>query len=162
MTGVTSRSSGRVSTVACRMKTSRWSRFAAAYASVVLPTPGLPSRRGFIGRSWASITSQAASNWRITSSCPTQVIDNSSGWARCSGTPSISTIILLQCSRAVRNFQAALGSISTAADNEAMPDPKLPPPDPDPQDPWPDPAPLPEPEEPEPDVIDTPLDPLPA
>ena len=46
--------------------------------------------------------------------------------------------------------------------NEVMPDPKLPPPDPDPQDPWPDPSPLPEPEEPEPDVLDTPLEPLPA
>jgi len=66
---------------------------------------------------------------------------------------------LLQCSRAVRNFQAAPGR---AADNEAMPEPKLPPPDPDPKDPWPDPSPVPEPDEPEPDVIDTPLDPLPA
>jgi hypothetical protein len=69
---------------------------------------------------------------------------------------------LLQCSRAVRNFQAALGSATAAADNEAMPEPKLPPPDPDPQDPWPDPSPVPEPEESDPDVIDTPLDPLPA
>ena len=47
---------------------------------------------------------------------------------------------------------------------KAMPEPKLPPPDPDPLDPWPDrsPVPDPDPEEFEPDVIDTPLDPLPA
>ena len=46
--------------------------------------------------------------------------------------------------------------------NEAMPEPKLPPPDPDPKDPGPDPVPDRKPEEAEPDVIDTPLDPLPA
>src|ERR1700677_2363156 len=116
-----------------------------------------------MGRSWASITSQAASNWRITSYCPTQGIDNSSGWARCSATPSISTIILLQCSRAVQPDGAR--SAVTAVDNEAMPEPKLPPPDPDPLDPWQDPSPVPDPDpedEPESDVIDTPLDPLPA
>ena len=35
-------------------------RLAAAYARVVLPTPGLPKSRGFIGISVASITIQAA------------------------------------------------------------------------------------------------------
>src|SRR6185295_20079118 len=88
------RSSGRVSMVACRMYTSRPMRLAAAYASVVLPTPGLPSRRGFMGRSWSFTTSHAASNCRISSSCPTQRTFNSSGCARCRVTPSISTVIL--------------------------------------------------------------------
>src|SRR5215472_18227675 len=48
-----------------------------------------------MGTSCGSTTSQAARSWRITSSCPTQLTVNSSGWARWSGTPSISTTIHL-------------------------------------------------------------------
>src|SRR5437879_6461380 len=75
------------------MYTSRPMHLPAAYASVVFPTPGLPKRRGFMGRSWSFTTIQAASNWRMSSSCPTHETANSSGWARCRLTPSISTVI---------------------------------------------------------------------
>ena len=39
----------------------------------------LVGHEGFIGTSAESTTSQAASNWRITSSWPTQFTGNSSG-----------------------------------------------------------------------------------
>src|SRR5436853_3917 len=68
-------------------------RLPAAYARVVFPTPGLPSRRGFMGRSWSLTTIQAARSCRMSSSCPTHCTASSSGWARCSLTPSISTVI---------------------------------------------------------------------
>src|ERR1035441_5778897 len=68
-------------------------RLAAAYASVVLPTPGLPSSRGCMGRSCSFTTSHAASNWRMSSSWPTQRTGSSSGCARCRVTPSMSTVI---------------------------------------------------------------------
>src|SRR5438552_1878331 len=52
-----------------------------------------------MGRSCGSTTSQAARSWRITSSWPTQLIESSSGCARCSATPSISTTIASHFSR---------------------------------------------------------------
>ena len=61
---------------------------------MVLPTPGLPSRRGFMGRSCSFTTIQAASSWRISSSWPTHRTASSSGCARCRVTPSISTFIV--------------------------------------------------------------------
>src|SRR5689334_19093268 len=52
-----------------------------------------------MGRSWGSMTSQAANSWRMTSSWPTQLTVSSSGCARCSATPSISTTISSHFSR---------------------------------------------------------------
>src|SRR5205823_12112023 len=46
-----------------------------------------------MGRSWSFTTIQAASNCRMSSSCPTHWTASSSGWARCKLTPSISTVI---------------------------------------------------------------------
>src|SRR5215467_8878260 len=47
-----------------------------------------------MGRSWSLTTIQAASNWRINSSCPTHWTVSSSGWARWRVTPSISTVMV--------------------------------------------------------------------
>src|SRR6478672_2116410 len=47
-----------------------------------------------MGRSCSLTTIQAASNWRINSSCPTHWMESSSGWAKCRVTPSISTVMV--------------------------------------------------------------------
>src|ERR1044071_5882322 len=47
-----------------------------------------------MGKSWSLTTIQAASSWRMSSSWPTHWTASSSGCARCSVTPSISTVIV--------------------------------------------------------------------
>ena len=76
--------------VAWTMKMSRPSSRAAAQARVVLPTPGLPSRRGLSGMSLGANSDHEASSCSNTSRCPIHVGISRTGRARCSSTPSIS------------------------------------------------------------------------
>src|SRR5262245_43293343 len=58
-----------------------------------------------MGKSWSLTTIQAASNWRMSSSCPTHCTVSSSGWARRSVTPSISTVMYLSLPGSAGGFR---------------------------------------------------------
>lgn len=64
------------------------------------------------GTSCSVTTIQAASRWRISSSCPTQRTGSSSGCARCRVTPSIATVIDF--------FNCSVARIVYALQNQAV------------------------------------------
>src|SRR5579859_2682325 len=78
-----------------------------------------------MGRSCGSTTSQAANNWRMTSSWPTQLIGSSSGCARCSATPSISTTIAPTLAETVQDTIERMGAAKIPLSAEEFDNPIL-------------------------------------
>ena len=97
-TGVTSKSSGRVSLVHWKIYKGCLRCSAATIAKVVLPVPGIPVILGESGWSLSETTSQQAWICFNTSSCPIQVGWVVSGLLRCRVVPSMTVVCFVEFS----------------------------------------------------------------